>query len=1231
MRQGGRSWFETPGHRGRLRLAVVTLAAVVVAGVLAVGIHAATSTAAAPQPPVADLGAIPVSGGAPLTVSFDGADSQDPTPGASITSWTLTYEDGTADSSGTGEPPSSIPHTFTTPGIYTPVLTVTSSTGLTGTSTETITVNQPETTEPGGPTANLSTVALSPAQGINKIKHVVVIFQENRSFDSYFGTYPGADGIPMKNGVPTVCNPDPIAHKCVKPYHDTDDSNVAGPHGEQDFNADYDNGKMDGFISDSENQSASACQNPQGCGGPHGATDVMGYHTAAEIPNYWDYAANFTLLDHMFETNEGYSLPSHLGLVSLWSAFCTGTIVNPMACKSSLTPAEPQKDNYYWTDLTYLMFKFGVSWRYFVGTGADPDCKNDASTCEATSLAPQKANIWNPLPGFADVKADGQEGNIVSTAQFYPAALQGTLPAVSWIIPSNAVSEHPNQKVSLGQSYVTGLINAIMEGPDWDSTAIFLTWDDWGGFYDNAIPPHVDAEGYGFRVPAIVISPYAQAGVIDHDVFSFDAFAKFIEDDFMASARLDPATDGRPDSRPDVRENEPQLSDLQTAFNFDQAPLPPLLLKSGPPWGPVSAADRTPNDTTGSAPLTVNFDASTSSAGITPIASWSLAFGDGTAAATGTGAPPSPTVSHTFTTAGTDTVTLRITDEDGTINHATATVLVKPPPPVVDLSAVPLSTGAPGASVGEAAGVTTSFDTAGTTDPGGTITTWSLDFGDSTTAASGTGVPPATLTHVYPFAGNYPVTLSVTDTNGATSRSSTVVHVLPTMGLGGAIDVRPGATVHVTGAGYTPGEKVAVALNNNPLVTTTATSTGAVNSTAVVIPADSAPGADTVKLAGRTSLASTTKPLFVSNDWDMFRFGAAGGSLSPEATTIGVDNVAQLQEGPLLGVTGGPITSSVVAAEDRIFAGSADGNLYGFNPDTDVVQHVYSVGAPETSSPAAANGVITVGNTAGMIQDYSDRCEPGVFDGKCLVEGQVQTSGPIDASPIVTGNTIYVGNDAGELLSLGASPSNMKVKWSTTLSASAIRSSPALAQGVLVVGDDDGNVYGVDSTTGAHLFSVATAGPVRSSPAISNGIAYVGSDDGKLYAINTATGAVKWTMTTGGKVESSPAVSGSFVYVGSEDGKVYAVNKTSGAVQWTTTTGGPVDASPSIANGVVYVGSADAKLYALNAAGCGKTTCPALWTATTGGAITTAAAISNNAVYVGSADGKLYQFELPSA
>jgi phospholipase C len=121
-----------------------------------------------------------------------------------------------------------------------------------------------------------------------------------------------------------------------------------------------------------------------------------------------------------------------------------------------------------------------------------------------------------------------------------------------------------------------------MRSPDWDSTAIFLAWDDWGGFYDHVTPPVVDGAGYGLRVPGIVISPYAKAGYIDHRTLSLDAYVKFIEDDFLGGQRLDPATDGRPDPRPDVRENASILGDLRNDFDFTQRPRAPFLLPEDP-------------------------------------------------------------------------------------------------------------------------------------------------------------------------------------------------------------------------------------------------------------------------------------------------------------------------------------------------------------------------------------------------------------------------------------------------------------------------------------------------------------------------------------------------------------------------------------------------------------------------------------------------------------------------
>ena len=229
-----------------------------------------------------------------------------------------------------------------------------------------------------------------------------------------------------------------------------------------------------------------------------------------------------------------------------------------------------------------------MSWAYYLSNGTEPDCADNAMLCQSKPQSATVPGIWNPLPAFDTVKQDNQLANVQTVDNFFTAAKNGTLPAISWIVPENTVSEHPPAKISAGQSYVTSLINAAMQGPDWNSTAIFLAWDDWGGFYDHVVPPVVDQNGYGLRVPGLVISPYAKTGYIDHQTLSFDAYLKFIEDDFLNSQRIDPQTDGRPDPRPTVRENASQLGNLINDFDFTQAPRQPMVLPVNPKPGPAS-------------------------------------------------------------------------------------------------------------------------------------------------------------------------------------------------------------------------------------------------------------------------------------------------------------------------------------------------------------------------------------------------------------------------------------------------------------------------------------------------------------------------------------------------------------------------------------------------------------------------------------------------------------------
>src|ERR1700694_5904755 len=219
----------------------------------------------------------------------------------------------------------------------------------------------------GGPASDTA------LRGIHKIQHVIVLMQENRSFDSYFGTFPGANGIPFTNGTPSVCSPDPKTKKCVAPYGDHTDVNGGGPHSAANSIGNVDGGKMDGFLTQfrSSYVGGSPFADPR-CTTFSQHPDVMGYHTASDIPNYWAYAKNFVLQDHMFEPNASWSLPAHLFEVSEWSAFCTKHN-NPGSCKNALDnpyPAalqpSPPPPIYAWTDLTYLLHKQKVSWGSYV-------------------------------------------------------------------------------------------------------------------------------------------------------------------------------------------------------------------------------------------------------------------------------------------------------------------------------------------------------------------------------------------------------------------------------------------------------------------------------------------------------------------------------------------------------------------------------------------------------------------------------------------------------------------------------------------------------------------------------------------------------------------------------------------------------------------------------------------------------------------------------------------------
>jgi len=446
---------------------------------------------------------------------------------------------------------------------------------------------QAESRTKPGPAGALATRAAG------SIDHIIIIVQENRSFDHYFGTFPGVNGIPMRpDGTPSVCIPDQVLGHCSRPYHGTTQYQQGGPHDQRAAVIDRNGGKMNGFVTSairSNGKCASATYRfTVGCRafiGPAKQPDVLSYHTGKEIPNYWAYAKHYVLQDRMFAPADSWTLPSHLFLFSGWSAYCPDTS-DPMSCRSNidLTARHEQyryrtPPIYAWTDITYLLGKAGVSWKVYMGQGT---CVQDPCTQKPGRYG-VTLSTKSPLPGFVDVVKHHRLGNFTTHEAFIRQARAGTLPSVSWIMPGNLASEHPGSGTPIrnGQAYVTRLVNAVMRGPNWGSSAIFLTWDDWGGFYDHVVPPKVDRNGYGLRVPGIVISPWAKRG-IDHRTYSFDAYLKLIEDLFLGGQRLDPKTDGRPDHRPTVREDVPILSDLLHEFDFSQRPLPPLILDPTP-------------------------------------------------------------------------------------------------------------------------------------------------------------------------------------------------------------------------------------------------------------------------------------------------------------------------------------------------------------------------------------------------------------------------------------------------------------------------------------------------------------------------------------------------------------------------------------------------------------------------------------------------------------------------
>lgn len=308
------------------------------------------------------------------------------------------------------------------------------------------------------------------------IDHIIIIFQENRSFDNYFGTYLGARGFPVNVSLPVT----PGSNITVSPYHLSKTSTPDLNHKAKIARIDYDNGSMDGFIY-GENTNL-----------------TMGYYDNTDIPYYWNYAKNYVLMDNFFSSEMGPSLANHLFMIS---GQCGDSDINIMQI-------------YNFPVIMDELDVKGISWKYYTG---------NSTSCHT-------AGFWNPLPAFQSfISNPTRMNNIVPNTQFLADIANKSLPDVTWVMPLSGTSEHPSANIVTGENYVVKMVNAVMNSTYWNSCAIFLTWDDYGGWYDHVAPPQIDEYGLGFRVPCLVISPYARKGFINHVQNEFCSILKFIE------------------------------------------------------------------------------------------------------------------------------------------------------------------------------------------------------------------------------------------------------------------------------------------------------------------------------------------------------------------------------------------------------------------------------------------------------------------------------------------------------------------------------------------------------------------------------------------------------------------------------------------------------------------------------------------------------------------------------
>ena len=356
------------------------------------------------------------------------------------------------------------------------------------------------------PTASTSRATELAGGAASNIKHVFVIVQEGHTFDSYFGTYPGVNGISPSAGGMT---------------HITTRHSVPLDAGVTTARNAFDGGNMDGFAQP----------------GP------FNYYDGSDLKSYWELAQHYTLMDDFFSSAMGGSLENHLYLA---------------AGQSATVQQRQNPSGYQLPTIFDRLDSAKVSWKYYVGN-FDPKLTHQRLTADA-SFIPQVVRV--PMLGWPSFADPARQAHFADRNRLYPdLSVPENVAAVNYIVPGGD-SERPPAAVSTGQDRTAGIVDAIMRSPVWSSSAILLTWSDWGGFYDHVAPPQVDGDGYGFRVPMLVISPFARAGYVDHTTGDFASVLKFIE----RLHGLAPLTT-----------RDEKASDLLSAFNFSQAAQEPVV------------------------------------------------------------------------------------------------------------------------------------------------------------------------------------------------------------------------------------------------------------------------------------------------------------------------------------------------------------------------------------------------------------------------------------------------------------------------------------------------------------------------------------------------------------------------------------------------------------------------------------------------------------------------------